>query len=139
MTVIVQPDPPLSKRDDASVTWIFGRLGHLKYVAAEYMNSAMVLSSASVAFAALFVQALAEGGEAVGLERVEGVELAVRAMGGMARLVVAGEEPAGVRGRVATPGGVTMEGVKVLEEGGLVEMVVEAVKRAKEKADRVRG
>ena len=88
---------------------------------------------------ALVVEALAKGGEAVGIEGSDGVEMAARAAEGMARLVIAGEEPAMVRQRVATPGGITMEGLRALEEGNLMRIVVEAVMRAEEKANRVGG
>ena len=84
-----------------------------------------------------------EGGQGDGrgggaLSEKELLKLAAGAMEGMARLLLSGEgSTADLVARVATPGGVTSEGIGVLEREGLVDVVAKAVRAAKEKADAV--
>ena len=137
MTVVAQPEAGLSEPDIELVTSLFGAIGSVRFVAKDRMSAATVLSAATPAFAAFFVEALVKGGEGVGLGGEEALDMAVTAVEGMARLVKGGENVSGLRQRVATPGGVTMQGLEVLEEMKVADIVSQAIKRAKEKAEAV--
>ena len=135
MTVIAQPEVGLSDPDVELVTGLFGAIGSVRFVAEDRFCAATVLSAATPAFAAYFLEALVKGGEAVGLGGEEALEMAVTAVEGMARLVIGGENVSGLRQRVATPGGITMEGLEVLEEMKVADIVSQAIKRAKENTE----
>ncbi len=116
---------------------LFARIGTVIPLAEEELiEPAMALMSSGVAFVALVAEAFAEAGTEHGLERSDAVRMAVETMGGTAAWAGAHElDLEGLRGRVATPGGVTERGLQVLEERGLrdicravVDTVVEATR-----------
>jgi pyrroline-5-carboxylate reductase len=97
----------------------------------------MALMSCGPAFFAAIVEAMAEAGAAHGLESSEASRMVVATMDGTAAYLSEHDlDVAGLRERVATPGGVTERGLEALEQGGLrsafadaVGVVVEATKR----------
>ncbi|KAF8544372.1 pyrroline-5-carboxylate reductase [Trichophaea hybrida] len=137
ITVITEPSPPLSQENSAIISWIFTRIGDVKFVNTNAMSAATVLCAAGPAFAATFLEALASGAEAMGIGGEEAIDMAAKAIKGMAELVINGEHPDMLRKKVATPGGVTIEGLRVLVEGGIREVVIEAVGKATNKTERV--
>lgn len=136
MTIINEPTSPLPEITSELVIWIFSQIGSVKFVPAHHMNVATVLCAAGPAFAALFIQALASSAKARGVEEKAAIEMTARTMKGMAELVLNGEHPEVLRRKVTTPGGVTAEGLRVLEEGGMKELVAKAVDKSIEKLER---
>jgi pyrroline-5-carboxylate reductase len=93
------------------------------------------LSGSGPAFAAVVIEALADGGVLRGLPRDVAVKLAAQTVLGTARLILeAGKHPAEVKDMVASPGGTTIEGLKVLEERGLRAALIGAVDAAARKS-----
>jgi pyrroline-5-carboxylate reductase len=81
------------------------------------------------------LEALAEGGLAVGLPRTVATELIAQTMLGAARLVLETDEhPAKLKDWVLTPAGCTIDGLLELEEGGLRVALIKAVVRATQRA-----
>lgn len=92
------------------------------------------VSGCGPAFAALFMEALADGGVACGLPRAKALELAAQMMAGTAQLALSGIHPGTLKDQVCSPGGTTIQGVRALEKGGLRSAVMEAVIAAYEKS-----
>jgi pyrroline-5-carboxylate reductase len=122
---------------EQEVLELFGRAGMLIPLADEALiEPAMALMSSGVAFVALVAEAFAEAGAAHGLQPGDAVRMAVETMGGTAAWSAEHDfDLAGLRTRVATPGGVTEKGLDALEERGLrdvcraaVDTVVEATR-----------
>lgn len=83
------------------------------------------------AFAAIFIDALADGGVLAGIPRASAIRFAEQMLLGTAQLALdTGKHPAQLRDEVASPGGATIEGIRALEEGGLRASVIDAVVRA---------
>lgn len=83
------------------------------------------------AFAAIFIDALADGGVLAGIPRSKAIHFAEQMLLGTAQLALdTGKHPAQLRDDVASPGGSTIEGIKALEEGGLRAATIDAVMRA---------
>ena len=130
MTVVANSDPPLPSQWNDLVTWIFSRIGRVVHLAPSMMDASTALCGSGPAFMALVLEALADGGVAMGLPRAEAQLMAAQVMKGTASLVSNGEHPAILRDKVSTPGGCTIGGLLVLEEGRTRGSVARAVREA---------
>ena len=100
-----------------------------------YMQDAgSAVAGCGPAFAAMFLEAMADGGVACGLPRAAAVQYAAQMMLGTAKMVLeTNEHPGSLKDRVCSPGGSTIQGVRTLEEGGMRGVVFDAVIAAYEK------
>jgi pyrroline-5-carboxylate reductase len=122
---------------ERDVLELFGRVGTVIPLAEPLLEPAMALMSCGPAFLALVVESMAEGGVRHGLRWHDAARMAVDTMAGTAAYLDAHQlDAAHLRGRVATPGGVTERGLHTLREEGLpqafiaaVDVVVEAARR----------
>ncbi|KAI9815506.1 MAG: delta 1-pyrroline-5-carboxylate reductase [Pycnora praestabilis] len=130
MTVISISTPPLPSDLSALVTWIFTRIGRVVHLPPSAMDASTALCGSGPAFFALILEAMADGAVAMGLPRAEAQLMAAQTMRGTAGLVLNGEHPALVREKVGTPGGCTIGGLLVLEEGRVRGTVARAVREA---------
>lgn len=94
------------------------------------MDVSTALCGSGPAFLSLFLEALADGAVAMGLPRAEAQLMAAQTMRGTAGLVLEGEHPALVREKVSTPGGCTIGGLLVLEEGRVRGSIARGVREA---------
>ncbi len=100
----------------------------------EHLMDAAGFTGCGPAYAALFVEALADGAVACGLPRALALPYAAQMLKGTAELLLeTGEHPASLKDRVCSPGGSTIQGVRRLEAGGFRAAVIEAVIAAYEK------
>ena len=130
MTVIATSNPPLPQSLDALVSWMFTRIGRVVHLPPALMDASTALCGSGPAFFALVLEAMADGAVAMGLPRAEAQLMAAQTMRGTAGLVLNGEHPAMVREKVSTPGGCTIGGLLVLEEGSLRGTVARGVREA---------
>jgi pyrroline-5-carboxylate reductase len=113
---------------EREVLELFGRVGTVVPLEEPLLEPAMALMSCGPAFFALMVESLAEAGARHGLEGEVATRLAVETMAGTAALLRERDlDTAGLRTRVATPGGVTERGLAELERRGVPEAVGAAV------------
>ena len=86
------------------------------------------------AFAAMFIDALADGGVKAGLPRAKAIMFAEQMLLGSAALALeTGKHPGIIKDEVASPGGSTIEGIEALENSGFRAAVMNAVVAAWEK------
>ena len=130
MTVIATSNPPLPQPLNALITWMFTRIGRVVHLPPSSMDASTALCGSGPAFFALVLEAIADGAVAMGLPRAEAQLMAAQTMRGTAGLVLNGEHPAMVREKVSTPGGCTIGGLLVLEEGSLRGTVARSVREA---------
>ena len=130
MTVIATSTPALSPQLNQLITWIFTRIGRVVYLPPSTMDASTALCGSGPAFVALFLESLVAGGVAMGLPREEAYTMAAQTMRGTTGLVLQGEHPAILKDKVSTPGGCTIGGLLVLEEGSLKGTVAKAVREA---------
>ncbi|OIW33503.1 pyrroline-5-carboxylate reductase [Coniochaeta ligniaria NRRL 30616] len=131
MTVVnTRTNPPLDAQTSALVGWIFRRIGDVVYLPPATMDAATALCGSGPAFFALMLEAAVDGAVAMGLPRAEAQRMAAQTMRGTAELVLNGEHPALLKDKVCTPGGCTIGGLLVLEEGRVRGTVARAVREA---------
>ncbi len=100
------------------------------------MNAVTGLSGSGPAYIFLILEALVDGGVKAGLPRDTAHVLATHTVFGAAKLVLeTGEHPARLRDMVTTPGGTTIAGLHVLEQGKLRATLMDAVVAATRRAD----
>ena len=121
--------------------YILGTAGATVWVDNEPdLDIVTAISGSGPAYFFLFIEALSEAGEQLGLTAATAASLARQTALGAARMTLeSGEEPATLRQRVTSPGGTTERGIATLEAGQLRELVTRAAsaahKRAVELAD----
>ncbi|KAK6438156.1 delta 1-pyrroline-5-carboxylate reductase [Oleoguttula sp. CCFEE 5521] len=130
MTVLSVPTPPPPAEQLELTTWIFSRIGRVSTLPPNLMDAATALCGSGPAFTAVFIESLALGAIAMGIPKESAYEMAAQTVRGMTGLVLGGEHPAVARDRVSSPGGCTVGGLVVLEEGGLRGTVSRAVREA---------
>lgn len=114
---------------------LFGRCGAVIELDEPLIEPAMALMSCGPAFLALVVEALADAGARHGLDSDQARRLVVETMAGSAAYLDAnGLDAEELRNRVATPGGLTEKGLRLLEERGLRDALDGAVDLVVEKS-----
>ncbi len=126
------------------VKGILGTMGLVVEVAEDQMDAVTGLSGSGPAFAAVFIEALADGGVRAGLPRGVALNLSAQTVLGAAKMVLEGQyHPAALKDMVTSPGGTTAAGLEALENGGLraaaFQAVVAAARRSKEMTEQAQA
>lgn len=127
--------------DDAareSFARIMSKAGRLSELPEGLIDAAGALSGCGPAFVYMFIDALADGGVAAGLPRTAAREAAIQTVLGAASLArESGAHPGELKDAVCSPGGTTIEGVRLLENRAFRSAVTDAVVAAYEKTARL--
>ncbi|MGB7656425.1 MAG: pyrroline-5-carboxylate reductase [Novosphingobium sp.] len=107
-------------------------LGTLEWLASEaQLDAVTALAGSGPAFVYRFIDALAAGGAALGLDPAQAARLALTMVEGAANLAAqADAAPAELAARVTSPGGTTAAGIAVLDRDRALETLVSATLRA---------
>ena len=101
----------------------------------KYLDMGTALSAGGPAYVFLFLESLIDAGVYMGMPRDMAGKMALQTLLGSAKLAKESEEhPAQLRDMVTSPGGTTAEALKVLEEKGFRDAVINAVVAAYEKS-----
>lgn len=107
---------------------LFEAVGIVEWVPEQLLAGVSTLSGSGPAYAAMFVEALADGGVLLGLPRETAYRLAAQTILGTGKLILeTGLHPAQVKDAVTSPGGTTIEAVKELEKGAFRHTVISAL------------
>lgn len=121
-------------QDGDTIKNFWSTLGRAVEVEEKLMDAVTGLSGSGPAYAFLMIDALSDGGVAAGLPRAQAIELAAQTLLGAAKMVLQGEHPDVLRDKVTSPAGTTIEGIRVMERGGVRSALIEAVLAATEKS-----
>lgn len=109
--------------------------GKVACISESLMDVVTSVSGSSPAYVFLFIEAMADAAVADGMPRQQAYEFAAQAVYGSAKMVLeSGKHPAELKDMVCSPGGTTIEAVRVLEEKGFRSAVIEAMKACTKKA-----
>ena len=122
------PSAGVTEEEKALVKGLLAPSGMVAELSEEQLDAASGITGCGPAFAAMFIDALADGAVACGLPRREAIAFAAQMLAGTARtLLSSGEHPDALKDRVCSPGGSTIQGVRRLEEGAFRAAVMNAV------------
>jgi pyrroline-5-carboxylate reductase len=117
-----------SKKDEEIVLDIMNSFGKANIIPERLMDAFIGVAGSSPAYAFMFIEAMADGAVAAGMPRKQAYEFAAQSVLGSAKMVLeTGMHPGELKDMVCSPGGTTIEAVKVLEEKGFRASVMDAI------------
>ena len=126
--------------DMAQARGIFSPLGDTMEIGEELMDAVTGLSGSGPAFVYSAVQGMIKGGETCGLSHADSKRLAIQTfLGAAATLKETGRPAAELIEMVSSPGGTTIEGLKILEKQKFEESMAGAVAAAAKRAGEIRA
>jgi len=109
--------------------------GKLDSVPESLIDAGSAVNGCGPAFAAMFIEALADGAVLCGVPRAKALLYAEQTLIGTAKYLMDTEtHPAVLKDNVTSPAGTTIRGVRALEEAGFRAACMEAVKAAYERS-----
>lgn len=131
----------LSKNDAVTaeefhhVTEIFTSVGKAEAVPEELIDAVVGVSGSSPAYTYMYIEALIEGAVKNGMAKEQARVFAAQTVLGAAKMVLETDiDTVTLRENVCSPGGITIEAVKTLQENGFQDKVAEAFESAVRKS-----
>ncbi len=129
----VTPNALVTPEDTADVLNIFRCFGEAEVIAEPMIHPVVGVSGSSPAYVFMFIEAMADAAVLGGMPRAQAYKFAAQAVMGSAKMVLeTGEHPGTLKDMVCSPGGTTIEAVRVLEEKGFRAAVIEAMTKCME-------
>ena len=119
----------------AYVCDILKAFGEVEVVPEKLMDAVVAVSGSSPAYVFMMIEAMADAAVAEGMPRSQAYKFAAKAVMGSAKMVLeTGKHPGELKDMVCSPGGTTIEAVKVLEETGFKGSIMQAMEVCAEKS-----
>lgn len=129
------PDDLIDKEELDDLIKIFESFGKAEVISEGLMDVVPGISSSAPVYTMLLIEAMADGGVLHGFPRDQAYRLAAQAVLGAAKLVLESQEhPGKLKDQICTPGGTTIEAVRVLEKKGFRDAVISAVDACAQKS-----
>jgi pyrroline-5-carboxylate reductase len=114
---------------------LFDAVGKTVVVDEVLLDAVTGLSGSGPAYVFLIIEALADAGVKMGLDRRNSQDLAAQTVLGSAQLLLeTGEHPGKLKDQVTSPGGTAIAGLHTLEAGGLRTTLMNAVEAATQRS-----
>ena len=109
---------------------MFSAIGLAVQVDDDQMDAVTALAGSGPAFVYAMIEALARGGEKMGLTKQSALRLAAQTALGASDLMITSEKsPADLIKMVVTPGGTTAAGLRVMDERGIADAIADAIRQ----------
>lgn len=129
---LFEKENTLDETEFAFAKALFESIGEVYVIENYQMIAGGALSGCGPAFVYMFIEALADGAVFNGLPRDVAYQLASQMVLGSAQMVKETQlHPGILKDQVCSPGGLTIKGVKVLEENGFRNAVIDAIIQSK--------
>lgn len=129
------PNEAVTEKEKAGAEELFGSVGKTAIVPERLMDTVTGVSGSSPAYVFMFIEALADAAVEGGMPREQAYTFAAQSVLGSAKLVLeSGKHPGELKDMVCSPGGTTIEAVRVLEKNGFRSAVIEAAAACIEKS-----
>jgi len=130
MTVI-SPGKYANRQHMTIASKLFAAVGRCVELVERHMDAVTAVSGSGPAYTYLVMEALADGAVKVGLPRKLALELVSQSVLGAALMLQKNDKhPATLKDEVTTPAGCTIDGLLVLEDGGIRSTLARAVEAA---------
>lgn len=114
---------------------ILGGFGQVEVVPESLMDVVVSVGGSSPAYVYMLIEAMADGAVADGMPRDKAYKFAAQSVMGSAKMVLdTKKHPGELKDMVCSPGGTTIEAVRVLEEKGFRSAIIECMKACVKKA-----
>lgn len=131
-------DNDFTAEELADAKSIYETIGVVEMIPEHLIDAVCGLSGGGPAYAAMFIEAMADGGVKQGLPRATAYRLAAQTCLGTAKMILElGIHPGALKDMVTSPGGTTIEGCEALERGGMRAAVMECVNVAAKKSKKL--
>lgn len=125
----------VTEEEVQNVMRLLRAFGKASIVPEKLMDVVVGISGSSPAYVFVFIEAMADAAVAAGMPRAQAYEMSAQAVLGSAKLMLeTGKHPGELKDMVCSPGGTTIEAVKVLEEKGFRASVIDATLACIEKS-----
>ena len=125
----------VTEEETEQVLTLLRSFGVASVVPERLMDVVVGVSGSSPAYVFMFIEAMADEAVAAGMPRKQAYEFAAQSVLGSARMVLeTGKHPGELKDMVCSPGGTTIQAVKVLEEKGMRAAVMDAMDACIEKS-----
>jgi pyrroline-5-carboxylate reductase len=132
----ITPNALVTSEDIADAVNIFRSFGLAEVVSETMIHPVVGVSGSAPAYVFMFIEAMADAAVLGGMPRKQAYQFAAQAVMGSAKMVLeTGKHPGELKDMVCSPGGTTIEAVKVLEEKGFRAAVMEAMVKCMEKSE----
>ncbi|MBN9647504.1 pyrroline-5-carboxylate reductase [Terrisporobacter glycolicus] len=133
----LSPNKNISEEELSFVKSIFDSLGKSEVVKEDLIHAVIGASGSSTAYAFMFIESIADGAVRAGMPRDKAYTFAAQGVLGAAKMVLdTGKHPGELKDMVCSPGGTTIEAVKVLEEekfrGAVLKAIDSCIKKSVE-------
>lgn len=130
----------IDENDKCLITRILECFGKSVEIEEKLMHAYTGISGSLPAYVYMFIEALADGGVLEGISRDKAYEIISQTILGSTKIVLETKKhPGQLKDEVTSPGGTTIEAVKVLENGNFRGTVIEAVRACTEKSKKMAG
>jgi pyrroline-5-carboxylate reductase len=125
----------VTEEETAKVMELLRSFGTASIMPERLMDVVVGVSGSSPAYVFMFIEAMGDEAVAAGMPRKQAYEFAAQSVLGSAKLVLeTGKHPGELKDMVCSPGGTTIQAVKVLEEKGMRAAVMDAMEACIEKS-----
>lgn len=134
----LSPDDGVLPQQVETLTALFSGFGKAELVEERLMDAVVAVSGSSPAYAFLFLEAMADAAVLLGMPRAQAYRFAAQSLLGSAKMLLeSGKHPGELKDMVSSPGGTTIEAVRVLEQRGFRGAVIDAMRACAEKCGKV--
>lgn len=124
----VTPNEAVTEEDMKKISACIESIGGMEIIPESLIDGIIPVTGSSPAFIYMLIEAMADGAVREGFPRAQAIRLAAQTVLGTAQMVLeTGTHPAILKDEVCTPGGITIELVKKMEEMGFRNAILEGM------------
>jgi len=139
MSCLSFSDNDFSQEEIDEVVEIFKSFSEVEILDEDYIDTAVSISASSPAYVYIMIEAMGDAGVLTGMPRKQSYKLAAQAVIGAAQMVKELDlHPGELKDAVCSPGGTTIEAIKVLENRGFRSALIESMLACYNKAKQLK-